>query len=301
MQQELLSDGAVRIAGANCRFVCLRLRPGTILTVVNGHDTGEFGRWLADFIEAELRRFGIPVSWFIDAAEMEGASHEVFLQWIAWLGSKPAALRRVDAFVQSERARLTMSIAQHLASAEDAMILHTDRERWIRVLRRSVPGWTDLSLQSRFNEPAADTRRTVAPDGSVVITSHASKWMFRRASSAVVFSTFEGDDIGALAHLPFDELLSQTANGTSKLAWFVDLSRGRTVASSVVEEWTQWLTAHRDRFSTIGMLAPANALPLVLAIAKYRSGTDKLVVYRSPDEFHAALQSRVKSTATVAR
>src|SRR5688572_13931069 len=187
MQQELLSDGAVRLTGSSCRFVCLRPRPGTILTLVEGQDSGEFGTWLANFVEAEYDRFAIPVTWFIDAGAMRGAAHDVFLQWIEWLRSKPKALHRLNALVASERTKLTMSLAQHLASAENAMRLYTDRERWLRLLAEIVPGWTDLPFTTRFDEPAADTRRTVEPDGAVLLSSGDLVFSFARLSPSLVY------------------------------------------------------------------------------------------------------------------
>jgi hypothetical protein len=78
---------------------------------------------------------------------MQGAAHGVFLEWIEWLGRRPAALKHLHAFVGTERTRLTMSIAQHLADAKSVMTLHTGRDRWSRLLREQVPGWSDLPFK----------------------------------------------------------------------------------------------------------------------------------------------------------
>jgi hypothetical protein len=126
-----------------------------------------------------------------------------------------------------------------------------------------------------------------------VLSSGDSEFTFSRLSPEVIFSRFSGTDTGAFAHLPFDELQSLIDTPGPKPAWFLDLRHGRLVASSVAEEWTAWLRAHHSRFQSIGMLAPANPLPLVLAIAKYRSGADNLSVFPSADEFESALRAKI--------
>jgi hypothetical protein len=292
MREELLADGALRLSGDSAAFLFLRARPGVLLTVAKGRDTGEFGTAPLTFVEREYKRFGRPVEWFLDGSAVENATHPVFLRWTDWLAAKPAALRQLHVLPAAGPAQLTMAIAQRLASAEQRMTLYNSRERWAAALEKIVPGLVDIPAD-RFDEPAGSAERRVNADGTVIMTAPQCSFSFHAISPRVVISEFSGDDTGALGTMPFDEMARLMDEAKGSVSWFIDVSSANTVSMTVAEEWTAWLAAHRSKLAHAGFLAPKRAFPLVITIAKFRSETENLVrLYSTPEEFNAAIAAR---------
>ena len=76
----------------------------------------------------------------------------------------------------------------------------------------------------------------------------------------------------------------------------MDLRDAQNVAANVSQTWTDWLTARQERLGRVRAYAPSPLFPLVLTIAKYRSGTERVLqVHRELEPFRNDLISATSS------
>ena len=63
-----------------------------------------------------------------------------------------------------------------------------------------------------------------------------------------------------------------------KATWFMDLRDAQNVAANIFpKRGPTWLTARQERLGRVRAYAPSPLFPLVLTIAKYRSGTERVL------------------------
>ena len=294
--RDTLRGGDVRLSGKVGAFLYTRLKPGALLTISSGRDTGEFGTSPLDIVEREYRLFNRPVQWFFDATHVESATLAVSEQWTAWLGKNRGRLAQMHVLTNSVETRLMIGIARHFSNASDILKLYSDRSEWTQALLRSAPGLASVpDLLARLNEPAILTSRKVSADRSVTLEGPDCSWSFRPLANGVIFTAFGGDDSGELTDSALDEMDSLMASSPRKSHWFLDLRNAQNVSAHVSQAWTEWLGCRHDRFARVTAYAPSPLFPLVLTVAKYRSGTDHLFdIYRDLKPFRADL---IKATS----
>jgi hypothetical protein len=121
------SDGNTRLAAGPCTFDYQRLRPGTLLVTITGHDSGQFGTTTLDEIRLELLRHR-PLELFVDAREALGPAVSVSDDWTHFFALNRKDLRRVSVLVGSKVVELTVAIAQHLSRTGDLIQIYSDPE-----------------------------------------------------------------------------------------------------------------------------------------------------------------------------
>ena len=107
-----------------------------------------------------------------------------------------------------------------------------------------------LDFFKRIDEPAVPISRAESSGRSIVLEAPGCSWSFRPLANDAIFTTFSGDDSGDLTDI---------AASSPKTSWFLDLKNAHNVCRS---------TTYASPLS-----------PLVLTLAKYRSGTDQSVPY----------------------
>jgi hypothetical protein len=107
-----------------------------------------------------------------------------------------------------------------------------------------------------------------------------------------VLSTFEGFDSGDLTDHALEAMRERIGTGPEKSAWFLDLREAQTVAAHVSQTWTEFLAARQNGLARVVAVATSPLFPLVLTVANYRSGTDRLLrVHREYEPFRSELMA----------
>jgi hypothetical protein len=291
--KETLRGGALRLSGQSSSFLYERLRPGVYLTTSHGRDTGEFGTAPLDLIEREYKLFHHPVQWFFDATGVDNPTLAVSEEWTGWLRANQNALAQLHILTSSEGTHLMISVARHFSNSSRRLMLYCDRAGWMRAISKAIPGTTQTAdLAGRLEEPAIAITRSQHAEEGVILSGPGCSWSFRMLEKGVIFSRFKGDDNGDLTDAALDEMETLLAESGQKATWFMDLREAHTVAATVSQTWTEWLTARQDRLGRVRAYAPSPLFPLVLTIAKYRSGTERVLqVHRDLDAFRNDLIS----------
>jgi hypothetical protein len=280
--QEILAGGDLRLSGAAGAFLFRRLKPGVLLTAFEGRDTGEFGTQALEVVAQEHRLFGKPVEWFFDATHVDTTAKAVSDEWTKWLRANRRVLAKMHVLTGDEETHLRISVARHFSDSQNEMALYTDRAKW------GIASSADLT--TRFSDPALDIAIVRSRTEGLTLTGPRARWTFRSLENSVVTSTFAGDDDGSLTWFALAEMQRLAGASRGKVSWFLDLREARNVAAHVSETWTAWLTEHSDRFARVSALAESPLFPLVLTVAKYRSGTERLFhIHRDPEPFEAEL------------
>jgi hypothetical protein len=284
---ETLRGGDLRLSGKTSIFTYQRLRPGVVLTRNRGRDTGEFGTTPLDIIDREYRLFQLPVQWYFDATLVEKAAPVVVAEWTDWLLKHPEVLAQMHVLTGSKEVHLMIGIARHFSDSTHRMILYADPAAWTERLAQLCPG---ADLVARWDEPSIAISRASTPENGAVISASGCSWSFRMIANEVIFSAFTGNDNGDLTDTALDEMERLLAISQRKVSWFLDLRNAHNVAAKVSQAWTEWMSVRQDRFARVIVLAPEPLFPLVLTIAKYRSGMENLVrIHRELEPFHDEL------------
>jgi hypothetical protein len=291
MTPEVLQGGVTRLAGKEGAFLYQRIRAGVYLTCFQGRDAGEFGATPLEIIAREYRFFEKPVEWFFDATLVENTTRAVSDEWTVWLRHHRSVLSRMHVLTNSQETHLRISVARHFSDSLKQMVLYTEREKWERAFLACSPGLHAAPrLHERFAEPAVSVTREQSRDAGVVFNAPSSRWTFRSLPNGIVFSTFTGDDNGTLTDHALGEMQSLIEKKQGKTYWFLDLREGRNVSTDVSQAWTAWLTAHHDRLARVTVLSFFPLFPLVMTVAKYRSGSERLFrIHRELDPFREEL------------
>lgn len=288
---EFLSGGDRRLQGLSGAFIYRRLRPGVLLTSFKGRDTGEFGTEPLDLVAQEHRLFEKPVEWFFDASDPENITRAVSEQWTVWLRRHRAVLARMHVLTADQETHLRISVARHFSDSLREMVLYTERPKWERALLLGSPGLAAVpAINERFSEPALPVQTISSRTEGVTISAPASRWTFRAIADGVILTSFAGDDSGDLTDAALSEMQRLIDTVRGKVSWFLDLREARTVATHVSQTWTAWLSAHHDRLARVTALSPSPLFPLVLTVAKYRSGSERLFrIHREIEPFRKDL------------
>lgn len=277
------------MTGKASAFLFQRLKPGIILTINRGRDTGEFGAAPLQVIEREHALFGRPVQWFIDACRADSATMAVSDRWTSWLREHSGVVGQLHVLTSGAETRMMIDLARHFSDASKRMALYSDRAQWEAALLRLIPS-PGLGLAERFDEESIEVKRIVAGDGEVSVNAPYSRWSFRELPNNAIFSKFSGLDTGDLTDAALDEMERLLGPAKRKASWFLDLRDAQSVAASVSQTWTEYLTARSGRFTRVVAYAPSPLFPLVLTIAKYKSGTEHLLrVHREVGPFREEL------------
>ena len=291
MTPEVLHGGAIRLTAKAGAFIYQRIRPGVYLTSFRGRDTGEFGALPLEIIVQEYRFFATPVEWFFDAALVENMTRAVSDDWTAWLRQHRSVLSRMHVLTSDQETHLRISVARHFSDSMKQMVLYSDRAKWERSFLLCSPGLTAVPpMNERFTESALAVTREQSRASGTVLSAPGSQWTFRSLPNGIVFTTFAGDDDGALTNNALNEMQELVDKERGKVYWFLDLRQARNVSTEVSQTWTAWLTAHHDRLARITVLSPSPLFPLVMTVAKYRSNSERLFrIHRELEPFRHEL------------
>jgi len=157
IHREVLPDSSVRHWSERCTFVHSRLRPGVVLLVISGHDTGEFGTAPLDEVAAEIAPGREPVELFVDTTEVVSVAGRVTEEWTTWFIANQDSLRRVNMLTGSQFLHLKVTIASHLAGTGGLISVFSDPQQFDHAIARAVPGYRGRS--SNAQRPASPTHR----------------------------------------------------------------------------------------------------------------------------------------------
>jgi len=134
-QPEKLPDGAVRLSGSDgCTFTFRRLRPGAMLVVIAGYDTGVLGDAPLDIMTAEAQRSGA-LQLFVDTRDVTGVVTPVREAWTAWFMRHQAQLQRVTVLVSDKLINSAVGVAKHFSRTGDLIRLVTEPARFDELTR----------------------------------------------------------------------------------------------------------------------------------------------------------------------
>jgi hypothetical protein len=279
---EILAGGDLRLRGTAGAFLFRRLKPGVLLTAFHGRDTGEFGTQALEVVAQEHRFFGKPVEWFFDATQVDATAKAVSDEWTNWLRANRSVLAKMHVLTADDQTRLRISVARHFSDSLKEMVLYTDRSKW------AVSDSEELN--KRFAEPALDVTTVRSRTEGLTLSAPRAKWTFRSLGHGIILSSFKGDDDGDLTDPALAEMQRLIDASRSKASWFLDLREARNVAPHVSQTWTAWLSAQHSKLARVSALAESPLLPLVLTVAKYRSGSERLFhIHRQVEPFQAEL------------
>jgi hypothetical protein len=116
---------SLRFDGVHCGIVLEQPAASVILLRISGTDTGELGDapmralndWLAD---------SGPVSFFIDARAVRGASIDVSSEWAAWLSAHRSQFRSVTMLTGSRFIQITAEFVRRFADLNGIMWVCTE-------------------------------------------------------------------------------------------------------------------------------------------------------------------------------
>lgn len=133
--------------------------------------------------------------------------------------------------------------------------------------------------------------RTVLQDGSIKLATQDGDFTFSRLKPGVLFVTVAGHDRGEFGSATLDEITS-VLNRERPITLFVDTRAALSVAPTVRDDWTRFLSSNRSNLLSVHVLTSSKAVHLSVAVAQHFSATGKLIrLYSSPETFQARLES----------
>jgi hypothetical protein len=146
--------------------------------------------------------------------------------------------------------------------------------------------------------------REVQPDGSVRLSSEDCAFTYHRLRPGVLLVEIAGNDAGQFGAATQDEAAKEFARCDRPLSLFIDAADAWGPATRVMEHWTAWFQANRQRLERVCMLvlAEAKVLQLTVAIAKHLSGTGELIrVVSERSQFELAVAEIAPEFAPLTR
>jgi hypothetical protein len=139
-----------------------------------------------------------------------------------------------------------------------------------------------------------NAQREVLADGAIRLTSDGSAFVFSRPNAGVLVVTITGYDRGQFGTAPLDEIASVLRVG-APVQLFVDARNAVGATVRVSEDWTSFLSRHREELGHVYVLAGSKMVELTVAIARHLSRTDRLIqIYSDPALFEAQLATACK-------
>jgi hypothetical protein len=143
--------------------------------------------------------------------------------------------------------------------------------------------------------PPSVTREVLA-DGSVRLSAGSCNFSYQRLKPGVLLLSIIGDDRGQFGPATVDETAAEFTRTTQPLKLFVDTRRATGPTREVMETWTEWFAANRQRLDQVVILVSPESklLHLTVSIAQHLSRTGGLIrICGTPDEFLAAIGKAV--------
>lgn len=263
MRYTLFSDGTTALATPSSSFAIQRVRPGVVVLRAKGHDRGELGAGVLAELDAEIARFGMPLSLFVDATEARSVAFETQLAWTCWLEARRSSLAALHASVIDPNLALVLEIAAHRARLEGRLVLHRGSSSFSAALERAAPG----GCRTVGEEVALVTRRSTA--GLLDVTDGACSYRVAADRDRIAV-TIDGFDRGALGSRAFDAIGAHLSRGSRHLSF--DLRAATPPAAGVADLWSGWLGAHRRRIASMHVVSASRRVGLTVSIAAHRAG-----------------------------
>jgi hypothetical protein len=257
--------------------------------MVRGIDDGEFGDLPLTLAKAESERFGTPITWFIDAAALNGVQPAALALWSGWLARHARLFEAIHVTASSAAMSLNLSVAKHLAPVRP-LVVHESFGNFLEAAALTECAIT--ADTARFDEPAITLTRTRDAQRGWVLGAPDLEYTFHTPSRGVIVTTAAGEENGALCNDVFDRFDGLLDEARMQVHWFLDLRGIRSVAPAQASCWSAWLTTRQARFASITVLAPAPVIALFVLGTKFRlRANDVLRIIRTELEFFAALDA----------
>jgi hypothetical protein len=297
IQRETLRDGSIRLRGATCTFVFVRLRPSVLLLVISGEDTGDLGSAPFEELEAEIRRFRQPLALFVDTRATSQVPSGVTDAWTAWFVANHRSLSRVSILVGSKPVQLAVSVVQHFSRTGTLMAIQSDLEEFEQSITRVVPGFRHLPPGTVVEEPANSAGRKSHGDGSVRLWGEHCSFVYSRPATGVVLLAISGYDTGELGTVPIDEVAEAVARSATPVELFVDTTQVTGTAERVMEEWLAWFQSGPPGLRRVHLLTGSPYLHLQVMIATYLTRLAGVItIHTDRTDFERALSRAGEGT-----
>jgi hypothetical protein len=135
--------------------------------------------------------------------------------------------------------------------------------------------------------------RALLSDGSVRLSSGRCTFSFRRLRPGALLVTIDGYDQGQFGAAPVDEAAAEFSRTSEPVRLYIDTRLASGPTTGVMETWTAWLAANRERLARVVVLvAPeSKLLHLTVSIAQHLSRTgDLLQICGDEAEFRRAVE-----------
>jgi hypothetical protein len=138
ISRERDASGVLRLSAGDCRYAIARLRPGVILMVIAGRETGALGRAPLGEVAAEAALVS-PLCLCVDMSAVSSIDEAVSDDWTAWLQANRSALRSVHALAPAAIVRVTVAVSQLFSRTGDLIRIHTERDRFAAAVHAMAP------------------------------------------------------------------------------------------------------------------------------------------------------------------
>jgi hypothetical protein len=139
-------------------------------------------------------------------------------------------------------------------------------------------------------------RRDIIENGDIRLSGGGCTFLYRRLRPGVLCIHIEGNDTGQFGPATLDEISQEFARAGKPLEVFIDTRRATGPSTAVMETWTAWLAANRDKLQRLTVLIPESSklVHLTVSIAKHLSRTgDLLQICSGQEEFEEAIRAAV--------
>jgi hypothetical protein len=146
----------------------------------------------------------------------------------------------------------------------------------------------------------ASLARDVLPDGSVQLSSGSCFFRYERLRPGVLLITINGNDKGQFGTSTVDEVAAEFGRTTQPVQLFVDTRSATGPTREVMETWTEWFAANRQRLERVVILVPPESqlLHLTVSIVQHLSRTGGLIrICDELGEFRAAIRRAAPGAA----
>ena len=142
--------------------------------------------------------------------------------------------------------------------------------------------------------------REVLSDGSIRLRAERCEFRFRRLRPGALLVTIDGNDHGQFGPATVDEVAAEFTRTGEPLRLYFDTAAASGPTTGVMETWTAWLAANRQRLASVVVLVPPESklLHLTVSIAQHLSRTGELLqICSSADEFRRAVDRESSSVS----
>lgn len=144
--------------------------------------------------------------------------------------------------------------------------------------------------------------REVSDSGSARLTSDRCTFEFTRLRPGVLLVKIAGEDLGQFGSAAVDEIAAEFARFSRPLTLLVDAAAALAPANRVMQDWTAWFKANRQKLERVVVLVhPESRLTLLtVSIARHLSHTGDLIhISTDADAFEAQVARESAGPSTV--